>query len=183
MTDEIKPISPHAALNRQPKLKKGNLPMNIPYIKIIVALVALTASNAAQAQDHQPPAAYLPETAEWAPAPSVLPEGAEIAVLSGNPFAEGWFVLRLKFPAGYDVPAHIHSGDELITVISGEFNVGHGVKLDREATMLVTAGGFVEMPARHPHFAWTSAETVVQIHGPGPFDITYIDPAGNPAGL
>ena len=144
------------------------------------ALAALSVSTTALAEDHKAPAPYLPEAAEWAPAPPVLPAGAEIAVLSGNPFGDDWFVLRLKFPAGYDVPAHIHSGDELITVISGEFNIGHGQKLDREATKLLAAGGFVEMPAGHPHFAWTSAETVVQIHGPGPFDITYMDPADNP---
>lgn len=145
-------------------------------------LAVLAVAGAAQAQHAHAPAPYLAETAAWAPAPPVLPAGAEIAVLSGNPFAEGWFVLRLKLPAGYDVPAHIHSGDELITVISGEFNIGHGVVLDRAAGTLLTAGGFVEMPAGHPHFAWTSAETIVQIHGPGPFDITYTDPANAPVG-
>lgn len=147
-----------------------------------LAIASLSATAAAQAGEANAPAPYHAEAAEWAPAPPVLPAGAEIAVLSGNPFAEGWFVLRLKFPAGYDVPAHIHSGDELITVVSGEFNIGHGKKLDRDAGTLLTAGGFVEMPAGHPHFAWTSAETIVQIHGPGPFDITYMDPAENPAG-
>lgn len=147
-----------------------------------VGLAALTATGTARAMDMPAPAPYRAEAAEWAPAPPVLPAGAEIAVLSGNPFAEGQFVLRLKFPAGYDVPAHIHSGDELITVIRGELNIGHGEKLDRDAGTLLTAGGFVEIPAGHPHFAWTTAETIVQIHGPGPFDITYMDPADNPAG-
>lgn len=154
--------------------------MKTSNILLAGALAALTVSSAALAGDQKAPAAYLPEAAEWAPAPPVLPAGAEIAVLSGNPFADGWYVLRLKLPTGYDVPAHIHSGDELITVISGEFNIGHGNKLDRAATTLLNAGGFVEMPAGHPHFAWTSAETVLQIHGPGPFDITYMDPADNP---
>ena len=54
--------------------------------------------------------------------------------------------------------------------------------MDRDGAMLLSAGGFIEMPAGHPHFAWTSAETVVQIHGPGPFDRTYIDPKDNPLG-
>ena len=145
-------------------------------------LATLTIAGAAEAQVTHAPAPYLAEAAQWAPAPPVLPAGAEIAVLSGNPFAEGHFVLRLKLPASYNVPAHIHSGDELITVISGEFNIGHGEALDRDAATLLTAGGFVELPAGHPHFAWTSSETIVQIHGPGPFDITYIDPADNPVG-
>lgn len=145
-------------------------------------LAALAVAGPALAMENHASAPYVIEAAEWAPAPPVLPAGAEIAVLSGNPFAEGQFVLRLKLPAGYDVPAHIHSGDELITVISGAFNVGHGDKLDRDATVLLNAGSFVEMPAGHPHFAWTSVETVVQIHGPGPFDITYMDPADDPMG-
>ncbi|MWB78068.1 DUF4437 domain-containing protein [Pseudooceanicola sp. 216_PA32_1] len=149
---------------------------------LALAFAAFSATTAVQADDMHSPKPFTADGITYAPAPPVLPAGAEIAVLSGNPFAEGQFVLRLKFPAGYDVPAHTHSGDELITVITGEFNVGHGKKLDRDAGTLLTAGGFVEMPAGHPHFAWTTAETIVQIHGPGPFDITYMDPADNPAG-
>lgn len=143
-------------------------------------VAALVMSAAAAAQAHEPPASIEPGSIEWAPAPPVLPQGAQIAVLSGDPAAEGQFVLRLMLPSGYEVPAHTHSGDELITVISGEFNVGHGDVLDRDATMALPVGGFVEMPAGHPHFAWTDSETVVQIHGPGPFDIQYLDPATDP---
>ena len=149
---------------------------------IAALLAALAVTGPALAVEEHAPMPYLIEAAEWAPAPPVLPAGAEIVVLSGNPFAEGQFVLRLKFPEGYEVPAHIHSGDELITVISGAFNVGHGEDFDRDATVLMNAGSFVEMPAGHPHFAYTSAETVVQIHGPGPFDITYMNPADDPMG-
>jgi hypothetical protein len=31
------------------------------------------------------------------------------------------------------------------------------------------------------HYAWTSAETVVQVHGQGPFAITYVNPADDPS--
>jgi quercetin dioxygenase-like cupin family protein len=144
----------------------------------ILAIALTTAASSAHA--HEPPASVEPATIAWADAPPVLPAGAEIAVLAGDPHAEGPFVLRLKFPAGYEVPAHTHSGDELITVISGTFNVGHGEGLDRRATITLPAGGFIEMPAGHPHFAWTGSETIVQIHGPGPFDIQYIDPSDDP---
>ncbi|AZQ65937.1 cupin domain-containing protein [Silicimonas algicola] len=149
-------------------------------LTLVTALAVLAFTSTSLAQAHEPPAPALPDTMTWAPAPPVLPEGAQIAVLSGNPSAEGPFVLRLKLPRGYEVPAHTHSGDELITVISGEFNVGHGEKLDRGASVALLAGGFIEMPAGHPHFAWTASETVVQIHGPGPFDIGYIDPSDDP---
>ena len=154
--------------------------MNMKTSLVAPLIAAFAISTATQGQAHQPPAAALPAAIAWAPAPPVLPAGAQIAVLSGNPSEEGPFVLRLKLPGGYEVPAHTHSGDELITVISGEFNVGHGEKLDRAATMALPAGGFIEMPAGHPHFAWTTSETIVQIHGPGPFDIQYIDPSDDP---
>jgi quercetin dioxygenase-like cupin family protein len=154
------------------------MPKRTTFLASTIAAVAIATAGLAQA--HEPPPPARPEAITWAPAPPVLPEGAQIAVFSGNPSAEGPFVLHLKLPSGYEVPAHIHSGDELITVILGEFNVGHGKKLDRGATMALPAGGFIEMPAGHPHFAWSGSETIVQIHGPGPFDIQYIDPSDNP---
>jgi len=155
-------------------------PTRLTRLLPILAVALATAAASAPAHAHEPPAPFEPASIAWADAPPVLPAGAEIAVLAGDPHAEGPFVLRLKFPAGYEVPAHTHSGDELITVISGTFNVGHGEALDRMATLPLPAGGFVEMPAGHPHFAWVAAETIVQIHGPGPFDIRYLDPADDP---
>ena len=38
-----------------------------------------------------------------------------------------------------------------------------------------------EMPADMNHYAWTTEETVVQIAGPGPFAITYVNPADDPS--
>src|SRR5215469_13511682 len=101
---------------------------------------------------------------EWVPAPSV-PEGAELTVLSGDPSADGPYVVRLKMPAGYKVPAHNHPTTEMVTVISGDFHLGMGDKLDEDKSMLLTAGGFAVAPARMNHYAWTSSPTVVQIHG------------------
>jgi hypothetical protein len=43
------------------------------------------------------------------------------------------------------------------------------------------AGAFGEMPAGMNHYAWTTEETVVQIAGPGPFAITYVNPADDPS--
>ena len=36
------------------------------------------------------------------------------------------------------------------------------------------------MPAGAKHFAWATEETVVQVHGEGPFQITYVNPADDP---
>lgn len=117
---------------------------------------------------------------QWGPAPPVLPAGAQIAVLEGNPGEKGPITMRLKFPANYNIPAHWHSMTEHLTVLSGEFHAGMGDKLDRKKSELLQPGGFVMLPAKMNHFAWTSAPTVVQISLEGPFDIFYVNPADNP---
>src|SRR3978361_1764139 len=78
---------------------------------------------------------------KWSPAPGVVPKGAEIAVLSGDPFKDGPYVLRLKMPQGYKLPAHNHPTTENVTVISGTFHIGMGDKLDEKKGIELTAGG------------------------------------------
>ena len=36
-------------------------------------------------------------------------------------------------------------------------------------------------PAHMNHYAWTSEDTVIQVHGQGPFAITYVNPADDPS--
>jgi quercetin dioxygenase-like cupin family protein len=107
------------------------------------------------------------EDIKWGPAPPAIPPGAPLAVVAGDPGKEGLFTMRLKMPANYKVPAHHHLTDEFVTVISGDFRVGLGDKLDMDKGQSLKAGAFGEMPAGMNHYAWTTEETVVQIAGPG----------------
>jgi ChrR-like protein with cupin domain len=118
---------------------------------------------------------------KWMQAPPNMPKGAEVAVLAGDPSKEGPFTLRIKTPANYAIPAHNHPTDEAVTVISGEFYVGMGDQLDKAKTQKLGAGGFVVAPAKMNHFAYTPVETVVQVHGNGPFAITYANPSDDPS--
>ena len=120
------------------------------------------------------------DAVKWGPAPPSLPPGAQAAVLLGSPAKEGPFVLRLKCPAGFIVPPHRHSKDEFVTVISGQFAVGSGEKLDRAALKGLPPASFVHLPAGMPHYAWAEVESVVQINGMGPFDVTYVNPKDDP---
>lgn len=121
------------------------------------------------------------DAVKWGPAPPSLPPGAQAAALLGSPAQAGPFVLRLKLPAGFVVPPHRHSKDEFVTVISGKFAIGSGEKLDRAAAQQLTPAGFVHLPAGMAHYAIAvDSETVVQINGMGPFDVTYIDPKDDP---
>jgi ChrR-like protein with cupin domain len=117
---------------------------------------------------------------QWGAAPPVLPPGAEISVLEGNPAEKGPVTLRLKFPANYEIPAHWHTNTERITVMSGTFNIGMGDRLDRQTSQALQAGGYVSLPGKMHHFAWTKVATVVQLNLEGPFDIFYINAAEDP---
>jgi hypothetical protein len=145
-------------------------------LTVLVLTPAFAGRAAAQAGHVLVPA----DQVKWGPAPSALPAGAEISVLEGNPAASGSITLRLKFPAHYAIPAHWHSMPERVTVLSGTLQVGMGRVLDRAKSNPLHAGGFVSLPARNPHFVWTTTPTVVQISLEGPFDIFYVNPADDP---
>lgn len=122
-----------------------------------------------------------PSELNWKDGPPTLPKGAQMSVLTGDPGRPGPFTMRLKFPATYQIPAHWHSQVENVTVIEGELHMGTGDKLDESKSHSIPVGGFVMMPKKHRHFAYTkNLPTIVQIHGQGPFDITYVDPANDP---
>jgi anti-sigma factor ChrR (cupin superfamily) len=139
----------------------------------------LAFSSVAMAQQMAPPmnAADM----KWGPGPAAIPAGAQLTVLAGDPSKEGMYVIRLKLPANYKIAAHQHSMAEYITVLSGTFHFGMGDKLDMEKGAALQAGGFVENPAKMNHYVWTTGETMLQINGQGPFDITYVNPADNPS--
>jgi quercetin dioxygenase-like cupin family protein len=142
-------------------------------------VVTVAAANCAFADDMKAP--LNASQIKWEPAPPVLPKGAELAVLAGDPSKDGHYVVRLKMPTGYKIPAHNHPAAEMVTVISGKFHIGMGDKLDLKKGVRLTAGGYAEAPARMNHYAWATGPTVVQVHGQGPFTITYVNPADDPS--
>jgi anti-sigma factor ChrR (cupin superfamily) len=121
----------------------------------------------------------MPADLEWADA-MAIPPGAKVAVIEGQPSEAGPFIVRVKLPANYKLPAHWHPAIEHVTVISGTFNIGTGDKLDIEKTKAVTPGGVAFVQPKTNHFVWTSEETVVQVHGVGPTAINYVNPADDP---
>ena len=143
-----------------------------------IALAALGIPCLAHAADM--PAPLQAAEMKWGPAPPVLPAGAQIVVLSGDPAGKGLVTLRLKLPAGYAIPPHWHPTDEHVTVISGALALGMGDKLDRSSSKTLTAGGYGVAPANMHHFAWTKTGAIVQVHLMGPFAITYVNPADDP---
>jgi len=158
-------------------------------IAVAMFFGVLAASPLAQEARRQtppppPPAKHVMHNAadlKWGPAPPGLPPGAQTAVVEGDPAVKGRpFVIRAKMSDGYRVPPHWHPTDENVTVLSGTLMAGTGDKFDQASMTALTAGGFSNMKANLRHYVQAKGETVIQVHGVGPFAITYVNPADDP---
>ena len=138
----------------------------------------------ADAPSAGPPTQHVmlaPGELKWGDAPAVLPKGARIAVVAGDPGQAQPFVVRLQVPAGYKVAPHWHPGDENLTVLSGTVALGMGDQFDESAIMPVATGGYAALPAQMHHYFMAKTAAVVQVHGMGPFVVNYINPADDPS--
>jgi len=122
-----------------------------------------------------------PAELKWGPPPPVFEQNAQMALVSGDPSKAGLYCVRLKMPAGYKVMPHWHPTDEHVTVISGTFALGMGDKVDPATMTELPAGGYALLPATMHHYAMAKTECIVQVHGMGPFALTYVNPADDPS--
>ena len=129
--------------------------------RLITMALVLVGASAVLADDMKKPTNS--GDLKWGPAPAALPKGAEITVLSGDPSKDGLYVVRLKVPDGYKIPAHNHPTTEYVTVISGNFHLGMGDRLDEKSGIELTAGGYGEAAAKMNHYAWASSPSVIQV--------------------
>jgi quercetin dioxygenase-like cupin family protein len=156
--------------------------MNIRSSCLVVAMT-MTIVPAWCMEDHGGDGGHIMVVAsevKWKPAPTSLPAGAEAAVIEGDPTKEGPFTMRLKLPAGFRIPAHHHPGIEHVTVISGTLQMGVGDRYDEKQLKDLPVGSFAVMPIGTRHFAGCKDAAIVQIHGMGPWGITYVDEKDDP---
>ena len=104
--------------------------------------------------------------------------GIQLAVIHGDPASKGDYTIRLKFPAGYTFPAHYHPNAEHLTVLSGSFQLAMG---EKEGGMVrdYAPGDFLYIPAKKPHYGGARTESVIQLHGVGPFEIKLVNVASS----
>jgi quercetin dioxygenase-like cupin family protein len=133
--------------------------------RLVFGILALPmASVAAQ---EQKAVVVTPDATQWGPAPAMLPAGAKVAVLDGDPAKPGIFTMQVSVPDGYRIPPHFHPVDEHVTVISGKFQVGMGDTFDASKLSTLPTGTFGMIPAGMRHFAQAKGATVLQLHGTG----------------
>lgn len=124
--------------------------------------------------------AVMPPDIKWTDAPSIGP-GAKTAVIDGDPKSSGPFVLRLKVPPKTKIRVHTHPADENVTILSGTLYFAPGDKFDAKTAKAFGPGGYFSIAKGKPMFAYTTdKETVAQIHGTGPWGITFLDSADPP---
>ena len=151
-------------------------------VALLLPLTSLPAQETTRAKPHasQTATVVLPDAVTWGPAPAALPPGATVSVLEGDPFKAEAFTMRLRMPDGYKIPPHFHLVMEHVTVISGALKVGMGDRLDEGQMKTLPAGSFAAIPPRMHHYALANGETVLQLHGIGPWRIVYVDKADDP---
>jgi quercetin dioxygenase-like cupin family protein len=152
--------------------------------KVLACLISLAvACGTVVAQEAAKPAHTFVKPAEikWGDPPPVFEKGMSFAVISGDPGKEGLYVIRAKLPAGYKINPHWHPTDEHVTVLSGTFALGMGDKFDQATMTKIPAGGYALLPAEMRHYAMATTAAVIQVHGMGPFALTYVNPADDPS--
>jgi anti-sigma factor ChrR (cupin superfamily) len=111
---------------------------------------------------------------KWTP----IFKGCDLAAVAGDPNAEGTpFVVRLRCVDGARIPAHWHPNDENVTVLKGTFLVGMGETFDETKMTTMNVGNFASMQKEMRHFGMSKGETIVQVHGAGPFKVNWVNPS------
>ncbi|MFY0992030.1 cupin domain-containing protein [Halomonas sp. C05BenzN] len=146
-----------------------------------LALVLGVASSGLQAEPYHGDGHLLgtPEDLSWGPVGS-MGDGAEIAIIEGNLSEEAPFTIRIRLEDGYEIRPHVHPAYERVTVLDGTLHFAHGESFDPDATQALPVGGYAIMSPGDPMFGYADGETVIQLHGTGPWGIEYLDPQDDP---
>jgi quercetin dioxygenase-like cupin family protein len=107
-----------------------------------------------------------PDEMKWEP----LGGGFEISILYTNPTTQATY---LVIRGSGHVPRHWHSSNESIMVLKGTFTVAHDGSPDKTE---LAPGGFLYMPAKMIHEAWTGAEGATYfITVDGKWDVNFVE--------
>ena len=144
---------------------------------VIATLAAASVTLAwAQAPAHR---MITDKDLKWEDVPS-LPPGAKAAMIEGPMNEAVPFTVRIKVPNNYKVPPHFHPAVERVTVLKGAFAMGMGEKYDEKAMHTLKVGDMMIMQPKQPHYAMAKGETELQLHGMGPWGVTYVNEADDP---
>jgi hypothetical protein len=131
---------------------------------VMPVFIGLASLRAATDLNPKAIAIQLPKDIKW-----VRNNGAETAVLVGDPAKPGLYVMLQKWLPHNNSRPHFHANDRFITVLSGTWWVNTGTKYDPDGFKPVPAGSFVTHFAKQIHYDGAKdAECILQIVGIGP---------------
>jgi quercetin dioxygenase-like cupin family protein len=125
----------------------------------------------------------VPGNGVWYRVPPILPPGAQVTFVSGNPYLAGACTVDFRMPDKYTLPPHTNPAREHVTIKSGTLRVGLGRRIDRKKSLVLAAGDTASTPAGVPH--WSIAEGEVDIivtWDSGPMGIAYMSGRDEPVG-
>jgi quercetin dioxygenase-like cupin family protein len=123
---------------------------------------------------------HQPDKLAWKDGPASFEKGSQFVVLEGDPAKEGPFVMRVKLPGGFQIRPHTHPKVERVTILAGTFHLAMGENLNRSHATALKTGSYGYWQPGMVHTAWADGETIVQLHGIGPWIINYVNPADDP---
>lgn len=137
------------------------------YALAALLMTMVVCAGSAKAPDLNPAAiSYkLPGQINWVKQPN----GAENAVLLGDPSKPGLYIVLTKWTAHHMSRPHYHPNDRFVTVLSGTWWVGTGSKYDPDSTVPLPAGSVATHYGKQIH--WDGAkdgDVVLEIVGQGP---------------
>jgi hypothetical protein len=111
---------------------------------------------------------------QWVDGPAVLPKGTKMCLLYGDYKKNEPFAMRLKLPANQIVRLHIHTNDEVVTVLEGSVMIGFGKQVQNSEATNFTAGSFYVNPGKTEHFVIVGQDgATIQINSIGPWTVEF----------
>jgi hypothetical protein len=146
-------------------------------LRYAILLVLLSVFCAGQSQSHErshgSQDASSPSALRWSP---IEIPNVSLAVVSGNPSAQGAVVLRVRADKQAQIPPYSLANDEQLTVVSGAPRLGEGDHFSATALRTLHAGESVALTKGTRYFAMLHAGDEIEIRGEGPFGFNWVDP-------
>jgi hypothetical protein len=106
-----------------------------------------------------------------------FPLDQRFETVSGDPAKSGaLYVIRIHAEAGYIIMPHTHPEDENIVVVKGTWALGMGDRFNRQALETMELGTYGLVAKKMAHFALSKTDTIIQVHGVGPFTTQWVVP-------
>lgn len=148
---------------------------------LIAGFISLPYAASAQdtsSQQNQEVVALQADQIDWKDSPYI--PNVKIAMLTGDPAKSGFYIYRIKYPNSYfQLAPNYQPNITTYTVLSGTFHMGFNKTFDKDAATSLPVNSVVIIPPKGVRYAWSDAETIVQISGMGPALPTFINKEDN----